>query len=111
MDSDQAARARPRLISQIMPLALLAILALGLFFAWRLTQFSPADIRRAVHLQDEGESWRKLGARLSAPHDRADEIAAYQDYLRQFPPAVPPTKREAQALAKLHALGAEPPPR
>ena len=89
----------------------LSFLALGLFLTWRASTFSPAEVHSAEHLQDEGNAWRRLEKRMQSPHSNQEEIDALQDYLRQFPPAFPPTRREAQALTALKALGAKPPPR
>ena len=85
----------------------LAFLLIAGFLLWRLSTFSPAEIAAATHLQDEGNAWRRLEAKLRAQHTREDEIAAYEGFLKEFPPSKPPTKREAQALQALSAINAQ----
>ena len=95
---------------QIGVAVLLAVLCAGLYFGWRLTQFSPADIAAATHVQSEANAWRKLQGELKKPHTRADEVALYQGFVRDFPPASPPSAHEAAAIAALNALDAAPAP-
>jgi hypothetical protein len=115
MSSDPAKAVTSNRTFQITLAVAIGFLLIGGFLVWRLSTFSPADVQAAAHLQDEGNAWRSIEAKLKRPHSREDEIAAYEGFLKQFPPGKAPTKREAQAQRALATINAQradaPPPR
>lgn len=86
---------------------LAAVLAAGLYFAYQLTTFSPEEVRQADLIQREAKAWKQLQAELDKPHTRQDEIGAYEDFLKRFPPGNPPAQHEADAQKALATINAE----